>query len=84
MRRRSFVHLALLAAVIAADVTAVAVVIPWLPISASKEGNRIDLTYWLATGISIMIFSVVAARQRGVSPPSVRRRTFTTDWYGSI
>jgi cytochrome c oxidase subunit 2 len=61
VRRRSFVHLALLAAVIAAAVTAVAVVIPWLPVSASKEGDRIDLTYWIATGIAIMIFSVVAA-----------------------
>lgn len=61
MRRRSFVHLALLAAVIAAAVTAVAVAIPWLPVSASKERERIDLTYWLATGIAIMIFSVVAA-----------------------
>ena len=61
MRRRQFVHLALLAAVIAGAVTAVAVVIPWLPVSASKERERIDLTYWLATGIAIMIFSVVAA-----------------------
>jgi cytochrome c oxidase subunit 2 len=61
VRRRSFVHLALLAAVIAAAVTAVAVAIPWLPVSASKERDRIDLTYWLATGIAIMIFSVVAA-----------------------
>lgn len=61
MRRREFVHLALLAAVIAAAVTAVAVAIPWLPVSASKERDRIDLTYWLATGIAIMIFSVVAA-----------------------
>jgi cytochrome c oxidase subunit II len=61
VRRRSFVHLALLAAVIAAAVTAVAVLIPWLPVSASRESDRIDLTYWLATGIAIMIFSVVAA-----------------------
>ena len=61
MRRRSFVHLALLAAVIAAAVTAVAVAIPWLPVSASRERDRIDFTYWLATGIAIMIFSVVAA-----------------------
>ena len=61
MRRREVVHLALLAAVIAAAATAVAVAIPWLPVSASKERERIDLTYWLATGIAIMIFSVVAA-----------------------
>ncbi len=46
---------------IAAATTAVAVAIPWLPVSASKERDRIDLTYWLATAIAIMIFSVVAA-----------------------
>ncbi len=61
MRRREFVHLALLAAVIAAAVTAVAVAIPWLPVSAAKERDRIDMVYWVATGIAIMIFSVVAA-----------------------
>jgi len=61
VRRRSFVHLALLAVVIAAATTAIAVVIPWLPVAASKEADRIDLAYWLATGIGIMIFSVVAA-----------------------
>jgi len=61
VRRREFVHLALLAAVIAAATTAVAVVIPWLPVSASEERDRIDVTYWLATGIAIMIFAVVSA-----------------------
>ena len=29
------------------------------------------------------IFSVVAPCQRGASPVSVRRQTFTTGWYGS-
>ena len=61
VRRREFVHLALLAAVIAAAVTAVAVAIPWLPVSAGKERDRIDMVYWLATGVAILIFSVVAA-----------------------
>ncbi len=61
MRRRPFVHLALLSAAIAVVVTAVAVVIPWLPVSASEEADRIDVVYWLATGIAIMIFSVVSA-----------------------
>ena len=61
MRRRAFVHLALLAAVIAAATTAIAVLIPWLPVSASTQRDRIDDTYWLATGIAIFIFSIVAA-----------------------
>jgi cytochrome c oxidase subunit 2 len=37
------------------------VLIPWLPVSASSEADRIDLTYWIATGIAIFIFSIVAA-----------------------
>jgi cytochrome c oxidase subunit 2 len=61
VRRSSIVQLALLTAVIAAATTAIAVAIPWLPVSASKQRDRIDLTYWLATAISILIFSVVAA-----------------------
>jgi cytochrome c oxidase subunit 2 len=61
VRRRAFVQVALLAALIAAGATAVAVVIPWLPVSASKERDGIDLTYWLATGIAIFIFAIVAA-----------------------
>jgi cytochrome c oxidase subunit II len=61
VRRKSFVQLALLATVIAGATTAIAVAIPWLPVSASKERDRIDLTYWLATGIAILIFSIVAA-----------------------
>jgi cytochrome c oxidase subunit II len=61
VRRRAFVQLALLAAVIAAATTAIAVAIPWLPVSASQQRDRIDVTYWLATGIAIFIFSIVAA-----------------------
>jgi cytochrome c oxidase subunit 2 len=47
--------------VIAAGATAVAIAIPWLPVAASKERDGIDLTYWLATGIAIFIFAIVAA-----------------------
>jgi cytochrome c oxidase subunit 2 len=61
VRRRAIVQLALLAAAIAAATTAIAVLIPWLPVSASSEADRIDLTYWIATGIAIFIFSIVAA-----------------------
>lgn len=61
MRRRSFVQLAVLAALVAGATTAVALLIPWLPVSASKERDRIDLVFWLTTGISIFIFSVVVS-----------------------
>ncbi len=60
MRRRSFVQLAVLAALVAGATTAVALLIPWLPVSASKERDRIDLVFWLTTAIAIFIFSVVA------------------------
>jgi cytochrome c oxidase subunit 2 len=42
-------------------VTLVAVLIPWLPTSASEEMDRITFTYWFATVICIGIFALVAA-----------------------
>ena len=48
-------------AALAALVTSlVAVLIDWLPESASKEMDRIEFTYWFATIICIGIFSLVA------------------------
>jgi cytochrome c oxidase subunit II len=42
-------------------VSLVAVLIPWLPDSASEQMDRITFTYWFATVICIGIFAVVAA-----------------------
>lgn len=39
--------------------TLVAVLIQWLPDSASEEMDRIEFTYWFTTVISIVIFAVV-------------------------
>jgi cytochrome c oxidase subunit 2 len=39
----------------------VAVLIPWLPESASEEMDRITFTYWFATVICLAIFALVAA-----------------------
>ena len=61
MRRGQIVQLAVLTALVAAATTAVALFIPWLPVSASEQRERIDFTFWLATGISIFIFAVVIA-----------------------
>jgi cytochrome c oxidase subunit 2 len=61
VRRRQFVQLVLVAVVLAAAATVVAVVIPWLPESASEQRDRIDVTFWLATAISIFIFAVVVS-----------------------
>src|SRR5262245_6334956 len=41
--------------------TAIALLIRWLPSSASEEMNRITFTFWFATVICIAIFSLVIA-----------------------
>ena len=61
MRRASFLQLGLLAIVAAAITTAVAVVVPWMPVQATREADRIDFIYWFATVISLFVFAVVAA-----------------------
>ena len=61
MRKGQIVQLAVLTALIAAATTAVAVLIPWLPVSASEQSDRIAFTFWLATGICIFIFAVVVS-----------------------
>ncbi len=47
--------------VVAVLVTLVAVLIPWLPTSASKQMDRIEFVYWFATVICIAIFALVMA-----------------------
>ncbi len=48
--------------IVAGVVTAlVAVLIPWLPTSASEEMDRIEFVYWFATVISIAVFALVTA-----------------------
>jgi len=49
-----------IAALAALVTTLVAVLIPWLPDSASEEMDRIVFTYWFATFICIGIFALVA------------------------
>ena len=61
MRRGSLIQLGLLGLLAAAITTAVALVIPWLPVAAGKEAQRIDFVFWFATVIAIGVFSVVAA-----------------------
>jgi cytochrome c oxidase subunit 2 len=61
VRRGSVLQLLGLGAVAAAITTAVALLIPWLPESASKESTRIHFVYWFTTVIAIAVFAVVAA-----------------------
>jgi cytochrome c oxidase subunit II len=59
--RKGIVQLVAIGLVIAAALTAVAVLFQWLPESASEEFDRIQAIYWFATIISIIIFALVAA-----------------------
>jgi cytochrome c oxidase subunit II len=44
-----------------AGAAAVALLVPWLPDSASKQADRIDFVFWFVTVICIAIFALVAA-----------------------
>ena len=59
--RKGIVQLAAIGVVIAVALTLVAVLLQWLPTSASEEFDRIQSVYWFATIISIAIFSLVTA-----------------------
>jgi cytochrome c oxidase subunit 2 len=61
VRAGSLIRVLLVALLLAAAATAVAIFIPWLPENASKEGDRIDFVFWFVTAICIAIFSVVAS-----------------------
>jgi len=58
---KGIVQLVAIGLVIAAALTAVAVLFKWLPTSASEELDRIAAIYWFVTIISIAIFSLVSA-----------------------
>jgi cytochrome c oxidase subunit 2 len=61
VRRGSILQLVGLGAVAAVITTLVAVLIPWLPISASQESGRIHFVYWFTTVIAIVVFAAVVA-----------------------
>jgi cytochrome c oxidase subunit II len=61
IHRATLVKMVVVAALAALVATLVAVLIPWLPESASEEMDRIIFTYWFATIICIGIFALVAA-----------------------
>lgn len=61
VRAGSLIRVLLVALLLAAAATAVAIFIPWLPEQASEEGGRIDFVFWFVTAICIAIFSVVAS-----------------------
>ncbi|MDQ3066369.1 MAG: cytochrome c oxidase subunit II [Actinomycetota bacterium] len=61
MRRGSIVRITIYSIVAGILASIVAVLIPWLPTSASEEMDRIEFTFWFTTVICIGVFAVVAA-----------------------
>ncbi|HEX5248004.1 MAG TPA: cytochrome c oxidase subunit II [Gaiellaceae bacterium] len=61
MRRGSIASLLGIGVVAGGIAAAVALAIPWMPTSASKEAGRIDFVFWFVVTICIVIFAVVAA-----------------------
>jgi len=59
--RKGIVQLVAIGVVIGVALTLTAVLLKWLPTSASEEFDRIQAIYWFVTVISIGIFSLVAA-----------------------
>jgi cytochrome c oxidase subunit II len=61
VRRGSIVRLVIYGVLSGIAASLVAVLVPWLPTSASEEMDRIEFTFWFTTVICIAIFSIVAA-----------------------
>jgi cytochrome c oxidase subunit II len=61
VRAGPLIRVIVVALIVAAVSTAVAIFIPWLPDQSSKEAERIDFVFWFVTAICIAIFAVVAA-----------------------
>jgi cytochrome c oxidase subunit 2 len=61
MRRGSIVALLGISVVAGGVAAAVAILLPWLPSSASQQAGRIDFVFWFVVAICIAIFAIVAA-----------------------
>jgi cytochrome c oxidase subunit II len=61
VRRGSIVRITIYGVLAGILASLVAVLVPWLPTSASEEMDRIEFTFWFTTVICIAVFAVVAA-----------------------
>ena len=61
VRRGSIVRITIYGVLAGILASVVAVLVPWLPTSASEEMDRIEFTFWFTTVICIGVFAVVAA-----------------------
>jgi len=61
VRRGSIVRITIYGVLAGILASVAAVLVPWLPGSASEEMDRIEFTFWFTTVICIAVFAVVAA-----------------------
>lgn len=61
MRRGSIVRLVIYGVLSGVAASVVAVLVPWLPTSASEEMDRIEFVFWFTTVICVAIFAIVSA-----------------------
>lgn len=61
VRRGSIVRITIYGVLAGILASLVAVLVPWLPTSASEEMDRIEFVFWFTTVICIAVFAVVAA-----------------------
>ena len=61
VRRGSIVRLVIYGVLSGIVASLIAVLVPWLPTSASEEMDRIEFVFWFTTVICIAIFAIVAA-----------------------
>jgi cytochrome c oxidase subunit II len=60
VRRGALVRLVAVGLAAVALALIVALFVPWLPVDASEERERIDLVFWVTTAICIFVFGIVA------------------------
>ncbi|HUP33129.1 MAG TPA: cytochrome c oxidase subunit II [Gaiellaceae bacterium] len=61
MRRGSIVRITIYGVLAGILASVVAVLVPWLPTSASEEMDRIEFVFWFTTVICVGVFAIVAA-----------------------
>ena len=61
MRRGSLVRLVVYGVLSGVVASVVAVLVPWLPTSASEEMDRIEFVFWFTTVICVAIWAIVSA-----------------------
>jgi cytochrome c oxidase subunit 2 len=61
VRRGSIVRITIYGVIAGIVASAIALLVPWLPTSASEEMDRIEFVFWFTTAICIGVFAIVAA-----------------------